>query len=385
MTDSTNIDNALVYLGTSLKSLIDSSQQPIDLKNIASHISKRSLSGDHIYGGKIVNFSSLGITDEAKDTQIKITDDLVCIKFLSVEKINGDLSIEKTVSAENLTVSGTVKAGKLEVSELTSDLRLERSASLEFKVPKGENLYTKGLLWVGDGYTKQFIFSNPDRFFSSESIDLSKNKHYAINGVPTLSETELGLSVIHSNLKKVGTLQGLLVSGNVSIDQYIFYNAANNRLGIGTEQPNAGFSVAEDGVEVILGTANQTRGVVGTFASVPFDIVTDNTSRINISPSGHIQLGNTKLEPVQISINGKLKVGAGSMDNRVDLHVNGSIRFNDRIHAYSSTPPEYGSFNRGDIVWNSSPELGKSVGWVCVREGAPGTWLPFGEIRPQMK
>jgi hypothetical protein len=380
MTDSTNIDNALVYLGTSLKSLIDSSQQPIDLKNIASHISKRSLSGDHIYGGKIVNFSSLGIIDEAKDTQIKISDDLVCIKFLSVEKINGDLAIEKTVSAENLIVSGTVKAGKLEVSELTSDLRLERSASLEFKVPKGENLYTKGLLWVGDGYTKQFIFSNPDRFFSSESIDLSKNKYYAINGIPTLTETTLGLSVIHSNLKKVGTLQGLLVSGNVSIDQYIFYNAANNRLGIGTEQPNAGFSVAEDGVEVILGTANQTRGVVGTFASIPFDIVTDNTSRISISPSGHIQLGNTELEPVQISIHGTLGIKVKNPDPNVDLHVNGPIRFSGRMHAYAEEFPTAGNHRMGDIVWNTNPEVGKSVGWVCVRAGTPGLWKRFGLV-----
>jgi hypothetical protein len=385
MTDSTNIDNALAYLGTSLKSLIDSSQQPIDLKNIASHISKRSLSGDHIYGGKIVNFSSLGITDEAKDTQIKISDDLVCIKFLSVEKINGDLAIEKTVSAENLIVSGTVKAGKLEVSELTSDLRLERSASLEFKVPKGENLYTKGLLWVGDGYTKQFIFSNPDRFFSSESIDLSKNKYYAINGIPTLTETELGLSVIHSNLKKVGTLQGLLVSGNVSIDQYIFYNAANNRLGIGTEAPNAALSVAENAIEVMLGTNDAFHGMVGTFASTDFDIVTDNTTRIAVKANGNIELGNPNRNPIQVNINGKLSVGVKNPDPAVDLHVAGAVRFSGHIHMYAATPPDYGSFNRGDIVWNSSPELGKSAGWICVREGAPGTWLPFGEIKPQMK
>ena len=380
MTDSTNIDNALVYLGTSLKSLIDSSQQPIDLKNIASHISKRSLSGDHIYGGKIVNFSSLGIIDEAKDTQIKISDDLVCIKFLSVEKINGDLAIEKTVSAENLIVSGTVKAGKLEVSELTTDLRLERSASLEFKVPKGENLYTKGLLWVGDGYTKQFIFSNPDRFFSSESIDLSKNKYYAINGIPTLTETTLGLSVIHSNLKKVGTLQGLLVSGNVSIDQYIFYNAANNRLGIGTEQPNAGFSVAEDGVEVIIGTKDQTRGVIGTHASMPFDIVTDDTSRVSISPNGNIQLGNTELEPVQVSIHGKLSIRVNNPDPNVDLHVNGPIRFAGRMHSYAEEYPTSGSHRVGDIVWNSNPDIGRPVGWVCVRAGSPGLWKRYGLV-----
>jgi hypothetical protein len=228
MTDSTNIDKALAYLGTSLKTLVDSSQQTIDLKSLPGQLPKRSLSGDHINGGKIINFSSSGIKDEAKDTQITITDTCVTVKSLLVERVTGDLAVDSTISAENISVRGTVKANKLEVNELTSDLRFERSASLEFKVPKGEKLTGKGLIWVGDGHTKQFIFSNPDKFFSSESIDLSKDKHYAINGASVLSATELGVSITTSNLRKVGTLQGLLVNGNVTIDQYIFYNSVSN-------------------------------------------------------------------------------------------------------------------------------------------------------------
>jgi hypothetical protein len=380
MTDSTNIDKALAYLGTSLKTLVESSQQPIDIKSLPGLLPKRSLSGDQINGGKIINFSSNGIKDEAKDTQITITDDVVTISSLLVEKVKGDLTVEKTVIAENITISGTVKANRLEVNEMTSDLRFERSASLEFKVPKGEKLTGKGLIWVGDGHTKQFIFSNPDKFFSSESIELSKDKHYAINGVSVLNATELGASVTSSNLRKVGTLQGLLVNGNMTIDQYIFYSSVTSRLGLGTEQPNAGLSVAEDGIEVILGTANQTRGVVGTYASTPFDIVTDNTARISVSASGDIDLGNFKNLPVQVRVHGTLAVKVNNPDPAVDLHVNGPIRFHGHLHFYSDELPSNGTYRAGDIAWNNSPSDGKAVGWICIKSGTPGMWSEFGLI-----
>jgi len=384
MTDSTNIDSALAYLGTSLKTLIESSQKTVDLKTLPAQLPKRSLSGDHINGGKIVNFSSSGIEDQAKDTQIVISNDTVSIRALSVENVQGSLSVEKSISAESITVSGTIKANKIEVDELTSDLRFERSASLEFKVPKGEKLDGKGLLWIGEGHTKQFILSS-DKFFSSESIDLLKDRNYSINGIPILSSSELGASVTVSNLRKVGTLQGLLVNGDVSIDQYIFYSAVTSRLGIGIENPNAGFSVAEDGIEVILGSKNQSKGMVGTYASVPFDIVTDNTSRISISAAGDIDLGNLKNKPIQVKVHGSLSVGVNNPDPDVDLHVNGPVRFHGHLHFYSDSIPTGGTYKSGDIAWNNSPADGKAVGWVCVKSGSPGSWSEFGFVSKKVK
>jgi hypothetical protein len=201
-----------------------------------------------------------------------------------------------------------------------------------------------------------------------------------IGGVPILSSSELGTSVTKSNLRELGRLKGLIVDGNVSIDQYIYYNNNNNRLGLGTDAPSAGFSVAEDGVEVMLGTRDQTRGMVGTHASIPFDIVTDNTTRVSVSPNGNIQLGNTELEPIQVSIHGKLSIRVNNPDPNVDLHVNGPIRFAGRMHSYAEEYPTNGSHRVGDIVWNSNPDIGKPVGWVCVRAGAPGLWKRYGLV-----
>lgn len=42
--------------------------------------------------------------------------------------------------------------------------------------------------------------------------------------------------------------------------------------------------------------------------------------------------------------------------------------------------PTSGTYQRGDIVWNSVPKAGKPIGWICVIAGTPGTWKGFGTI-----
>ena len=370
MTDSNNIDKALAYLGSSISSLIDASKAPADLTNLHERIAKRSLSGDHINGGKIVNFSSQGITDKASSEQIYIDDEGVKLKTVV------DLTLQGTLSAQ------TVKAAVLEVGELRADIQLDKTSPLEFKAGSDGMLYGKGLLWSGQGYTKQFIFSKPDHFFSSETISVDKGKGFSVGGASVLTETELGPTVSKSSLREVGRLKGLIVDGGVVIDSYIVYNNLTSRLGLGIEEPNAALSVAEDGIEVMLGTADNSRGIVGTYASSPFDIVTDNTSRVSIGTNGNILLGNRSESPIEVSIHGKLAVGVKNRDPRADLHVAGAIKYNDRIHQYAPHAPTEGTYTRGDIVWNTDPELGRHVGWVCVTAGVPGTWLPFGDIRP---
>jgi hypothetical protein len=166
----------------------------------------------------------------------------------------------------------------------------------------------------------------------------------------------------------------------VSINNYLYYNASSDRLGLGTEEPNASFSVAEDAIEVMLGTRDSVRGIAGTFASHAFDLVTDNTTRIGIAANGDIQLGNTKQPPIQVSVHGKLSVRVNMPDPEVDLHVNGAIKFNGKLHKYAATHPVAGAYNTGDIVWNTEPKVNNFVGWVCVQAGDPGIWAPFGKI-----
>lgn len=253
---------------------------------------------------------------------------------------------------------------------------------LEFRAKKGETNFGKGIIWSGDGYTKQFMFAdNPHRFFSSETIDLDKGRNFSIGGVNVLGENELGSTVLKSNLQQLGRLKGLVVDGSVNINQYLIYNGSSDRLGLGTDSPKAALGIADMGIEVMVGTNKDMHGMIGTYASIDFDIVTDNTTRIGIKANGNIDLGNPNRNPIQVKVNGKLSVGVEVPDPTVDLHVAGPVRFNNHLHLFADAAPKEGTYTVGDIVWNSAPRVGAGVGWVCVRAGSPGAWYPFGDVK----
>lgn len=264
-----------------------------------------------------------------------------------------------------------------EVLEEGKDVDVAEVPYINFK----GDIAGKGLIWTGNGHTKQFIFiDNPDRFFSSDSIDLGKGKFLSINGIKALDENELGPTVTKSSLREVGRLKGLIVDGSLSINQFLFYDANTDRLGIGTTEPKAPISIVDMNIELVLGASEPNIGSIGTFNSADLELVTDNTARITITANGEITLGNDNNGPTKVKVVGSIGVNVNSIDPRTNLHVSGPIKFNDKIHLSGNEPPQGGTFNEGDIMWNNNPQPGLFVGWVCIRAGNPGLWSGFGRI-----
>lgn len=267
------------------------------------------------------------------------------------------------------------------LEERTQEVSLVDIPFVEFKAGKDGNLVGKGLIWSGNGITKQLILSaNPDRLFTTENFDIAKDKVYSIGNVPVLSENSLGSSITSSSLREVGRLRNLVVDGNVILNEYLYYDATSDRLGIGTDSPNAAVSIAENGVEIVIGTSEEFRAQIGTFASDDFDIITDSTSRLTVKANGDIELGNRTNGAVKVTVNGVLAINSDNIDPRVQLQVAGAIKFGNNLHITGSEPPSDGSYTKGDIMWNTDPGIGKCVGWVCVNPGRPGQWLAFGQI-----
>lgn len=374
-----NIDKALAYLGSTISSLVDSSREPIDYKSIPSKIPKRSLSGDHVHGGKISNFSSLGITDEATETKITVKNDSVIIDKLFLNEIVNSLKIHGDLHSQSIN-SPSIKADVIEAKKIIGDFEQGKNESVKFI---GDNIYGQGLIWSAPGSTSQIVLrKDPTRFFVSEDVELAKDKTIMANGAVILSDKQLGNSVTKSNIRELGRLKGLVVDGDINVGQYIFYSNSTNRLGLGTESPNSALSISENDIEVGVGTKDNNKGYIGTFASHQFDIVTDNLSRVTIHANGNIDLGNRNNMPIAVSVNGRLGINSNSIDERVNLQVNGAIKFNNNLHLSMESPPSDGNFTQGDVVWNSQPKIGSYIGWVCTKAGNPGVWAAFGSIKP---
>lgn len=286
---------------------------------------------------------------------------------------------------ENQTLISSIDVLSQALKEL-ADLKDRKFSEkcLHFHADKGESNSGRGLLFSGQGPTKQFLFlAEPERFFSSETIDLAKNRSISIAGIKVLDSQELGSTVTKSNIREVGRLKGLIVDGDLNINDHIFFNSSTDRLGLGTDAPNSALSVCENGVELIIGSIVSGKGTIGTFAAQALDLVTDQTARISISENGNITLGNPNRSPIQTLIHGKLSIKVKSPDPEVDLHVAGSIKYNGKLQKYDSGYPTAGSYNQGDIVWNNDPKMNGYVGWVCIAAGTPGVWAPFGKIGNQ--
>ena len=254
------------------------------------------------------------------------------------------------------------------------------SAEFPYIVIKGD-INGKGIIWSGQGYNKQFVFNNdPDRFFVSESIDLAKNKNLSINNIKILDEKELGPTVTKSSLREVGHLKGLIVDGGLSVNQYLVYDSVSDRLGLGTDQPKAAVNIIDQNVDIVIGAEGTNTARIGTYNYTDLELGTDNTARIQIKAGGNIVIGNASTGDTKVSIIGSLAINVGSADPRSSLHVNGALKFNDKLHLSGNEPPVSGGFNEGDVVWNNYPTPGKFVGWVCTKSGSPGIWNGFGRI-----
>ena len=195
-----------------LNDLVSAVEELKDQPVAQPEILDRGLSGNKINGGKITNFSSVGITDEAKKPILTVHNDGITVDKITAREITNPLTVKG-----KLVVLGEVTATKLHVDEVTADVRNERTTPLEFKAERN-SLQGKGLIWTGRDHTKQFVFQHDiDRFWSSEDIDLQNEKVYRIDKIPVLTFDKLGDSIKYSKLRKVGRLENLEVEGKVNL------------------------------------------------------------------------------------------------------------------------------------------------------------------------
>ena len=208
-----------------------------------------------------------------------------------------------------------------------------------------------GVVIAKDLEIKGKIFAATLQYHSANVDNLDVKNTVRIGANEVLYKDRLGNSVKYSQLKEVGVLDKLNVN-NV-------FHTEGNKVGVGTSEPENTFGVKQNDVEVGIGTKGDT-GFVGTVNSDTFAIGSSNEPTLFVSHDN--------------------RIGIKVRKPKADLDVAGYIRYQGQTQQYLDKTPDSGTWSQGDIVWNSEPQRGSVLGWVCVKPGAPGTWRPFVSI-----
>ena len=246
--------------------------------------------------------------------------------------------------------------GKLEVDEIVNDPREGKFSPVTFKTTKDASIYGTGIIWQHENATRQLTYaSGPDRIYSSEIFDLANERWYSIDSAMVLSKYRLGDSVTQSNLTTLGQLESLTVLGVASLTDLTVSN-----------------KISLPGNSELTGT--------GFTAEKTFSVVCDGDQELKIDNAGSIELGNKQNTNRKISLFGQVGINVSNPDSDVAFTVGGNVSLGNKKFVTGNTKPTSGTYKKGDICWNTEPEATAYVGWICVREGTPGEWLPFGQI-----
>ena len=340
--------------------------------------------------GEFVYFNSttgqVGINTEETQTALTIQDDGIVLKLGSqqtnfayigththhdlqigsdstsrmVVKTTGEVTIGDAVArSSQLTVYGTIVA-----DSITTDSRVDRYHSVELLPDTGGTVYGKGIVWSGTGPQKSLLLQDsPNRIVSSESFEVGIDQGYYINGSIVLTSSGLGATVLSSNLTSVGPLQSLVVNGRTTLNNDLIIKSGilqTNTVSVGN------LTVLDSAIT----TTNQFTLTVGQASAVYADV-----SRISV--------GNKENTTRTLNLYGKVGINVTNPDPTVALSVGGDVSLGGKRFTSGVNIPTIGTFNIGDICWNTAPNAGSYIGWVCVTAGGPGQWAPFGMIASQ--
>jgi len=290
-----------------------------------------------VQSGKIENFNSTGIQDSAEKTELNVSKNLV--------------SVNNKLTSESLDTLSLTVSGQSNLKDIDSEIINAQTITIG-QAMVGKDLHVGGNVTVQNDLDVKGKITLPDNvkndlvLYMNEKIKLDniipEGGSLTIGKRVVLEEQSLGSTVIDSNLRKVGTLRELVVAGETSLASSVYFSTLG-RVGVNTDEPTMPLDVWDDGVQVTIGKNKAKTGWVGTGRDHALELGVNREPKITITPSATI------------------------IKNPV---------LNDRTYTQGPDIPGINGAP-GDIHWNTSPKLGKPVGWVCLGNTR---WAKFGEI-----
>jgi hypothetical protein len=211
-----------------------------------------------INNGIYKNFTSSGIKDSASKIQLEITDDgIITSNSITAE----NLLIEDNAFLKNVTIDGDLQLNGniLESSSLTSYIQ---QVSHTTSTQNIENV-------------------------NSQHINIA-NRAIVDGDKHVLGNNSLGPQIINSNLRKVGNLQELVVSGQALIGETLTVNMG--RVGINTEETAGVLSVWDEDSELSIVKYAQKNMFVGSTRGNDITLGSNNQNQIVLKTDNTIEL-----------------------------------------------------------------------------------------------
>jgi hypothetical protein len=263
------------------------------------------LPADRIGAGTINNFSSNGIEDHAIEVNLTVLDGQVVIENETVTK---QLTVVDSASIKNLSV------GKIVVND--------------------------GIV-INDGKFAEQIRGLIDSRISHRDAENNwdtNGKPLQSNRTVLIDNNSLGNSIVESNLRKVGRLTSLSVTGITELADTVYIN--NGRLGVNTEEPAGVFTAWDEESELTVRKYKNRTMYVGSSRDSELVLGVGGDAVLSIRRSG-VETNSIKI--------GNISISSGN-----------------------SEPKRRGS--PGDLVVNESAHAGQPWAWRCT---GGETWVPL--------
>lgn len=123
----------------------------------------------------------------------------------------------------------------------------------------------------------------------------------------------------------------------------------------------------------------------GTKTALESQLHADGSNNINICSNKFLDLdadtsNNNKSTSLASCLNLKVSDNYFTKECYIDKSCVAYCSSNNGTITYYNTPPIYGLWRKGDIVYNTDIEIGKPIGWICATGGTPGTWISLGNF-----
>lgn len=245
-----------------------------------------------------------------------IVDDTVVIDKLALANTTGNVTHLGSINAKGAITADSINTESLYVKNIVTENGSLDSLG-QWKYDTEVELNGKGFTWGWIGGETKLIFRTGNRLWTNANLDLAENASVSIGDTPVLSVSSLGDTIVNSSLRTVGTLDSLTVSGDTVLSEFAFFNSIYNRVGIGTDEPNASLSILDNNVEIIIGSPVQDVAFIGTYTNHDLGIVSDNQVRINVKANGDVVIGNEYGKTGVLRVHGTIYADTIQTDNRI--------------------------------------------------------------------